>query len=262
MPDPPPVSQSDLVRQLLALGVKVGGVLLVHTSFRAVRPVEGGPEGLISSLREALGPDGTLVMPSWSGNSDEPFDPRTTESDFNLGVVPQIFWRLPGVRRSNHVHAFSATGPAADHILRDGLPLPPHIPESPVGRVHELDGQVLLLGVHHDSNTSIHLAELLAAVPYRLSKYCTVLRGEAPLRIDYGENDHCCERFRLVDEWLRAEELQSVGSVGHATARLARAQSIVRVTVRKLEQDALLFLHPTARRCADCDEARASIGSW
>jgi len=53
-----------LVEQLKALGVREGGVLLVHTSFRAVRPVEGGPLGLIGALRQALGHEGTLVMPA------------------------------------------------------------------------------------------------------------------------------------------------------------------------------------------------------
>ncbi|RVH82772.1 AAC(3)-VI family aminoglycoside N-acetyltransferase, partial [Sinorhizobium medicae] len=37
---------SELVNQLLTLGVKPGGVLVVHSSFRSVRPVEGGPAGM------------------------------------------------------------------------------------------------------------------------------------------------------------------------------------------------------------------------
>lgn len=53
-----------LVEQLRALSVRPGGVLLVHTSYRAVRPVEGGPAGLIDALCAALTPGGTLVMPS------------------------------------------------------------------------------------------------------------------------------------------------------------------------------------------------------
>lgn len=66
------LSKAEVTHQLLALGVKKGGVLLVHTSFRATRPVEGGLLGLIEALRDALGPKGTLVMPSWSVNGDEP----------------------------------------------------------------------------------------------------------------------------------------------------------------------------------------------
>ena len=256
-----PVTGPELVNQLAALGVKRGGVLLVHTSFRAVRPVEGGAEGLIAALREVLGPDGTLVMPSWAGNRDEPFDGSSTPSARSLGVVPQIFWRLDGVGRSDHVHAFSAVGPASATILRDDVPLPPHIPESPVGRVHDLDGQVLLLGVNHDANTTVHLAELLAGVPYRLPKYYTVFREGHLERIEYGENDHCCERFRLVDGWLNDCQLQEKGPVGHAEARLADSRSIVHTVVARLNEDLLTFLHPTTTQCADCDEARASIGS-
>ena len=58
------LSRGDLMGQLRALGVKKSGVLLVHTSFRTVRPIDGGPLGLIEALRAALGPDGTLIMPS------------------------------------------------------------------------------------------------------------------------------------------------------------------------------------------------------
>ena len=43
-----------LVAQLRALGVREDGVLLVHTSFKAVGPLEGGPLGLINALRTAL----------------------------------------------------------------------------------------------------------------------------------------------------------------------------------------------------------------
>jgi aminoglycoside 3-N-acetyltransferase IV len=253
------IDKAELMRQLTDLGVIKGDVLLVHTSFRAVSPVEDGPLGLIAALRETLGPRGTLVMPSWSGNDDEPFDPATSPSSPDLGVTADMFWRLAGVRRSNHLQAFAATGPLAKAILADPLPLPPHIPESPVGRVHEHDGKVLLLGVGHDANTSLHLAELIAGVPYRTPAYCTVLQDGQPMRIDYGENNHCCIRFALADDWLRHEGLQSEGRVGHAQARLMRSRDVVRLAVAHLKQDPLVFLHRPEDRCAECDEARASI---
>ena len=130
--------------------------------------------------------------------------------------MAETFWRLPGVVRSNHPFAFAAAGPQAEWITSTPLPLPPHTPDSPVGRVHAFDGQVLLLGVGHDANTMLHLAELLAGVPYRIPKHITVLQDGRPVRIDYGENDHCCARFALADEWLRARGLQFEGRVGHA----------------------------------------------
>jgi aminoglycoside N3'-acetyltransferase len=250
------LGRAEVADQLRALGVTKGAVLLVHTSFRAVRPIEGGPPGLIEALRAALGPHGTLVMPSWTGNDDEPFDPATTPASPDLGVVPDTFWRLPGVVRSNHPFAFAAAGPRAARITAGPLPLPPHSLESPVGRVYELDGQVLLLGVGHDADTTLHLAELLAGVPYRVPRYCTVLRDGRPVRIDYGENDHCCARFAFADDWLRERRLQSEGRVGHAHARLARARDVVGVALEHLAHDPLLFLHPPSAGCAECDEAR------
>lgn len=253
------MSRAEVADQLRALGVRRGGVLLVHTSFRAVRPVEGGPLGLIDTLRDALGPDGTLAMPSWTGEDDKPFDPRTTPASSDLGVVADTFWRQPGVLRSEHLFAFAAVGPEAARITSGPLPLPPHTPESPVGHVHDLDGQVLLLGVGHDADTTLHLAELLADVPYRVPKHCTVLQDGHPVRIEYGENDHCCECFTLADDWLRERGLQSEGRVGHAHARLASSRDIVRVAVERLACDPLLFLHPLTAGCGDCDEARNTV---
>jgi aminoglycoside N3'-acetyltransferase len=252
------LSRDEVVDQLRALGVRKGGVLLVHTSFRAVRPVEGGPRGLIEAFRAALGPDGTLVMPSWTGDDEEPFDPASTAAAADLGVVADTFWRMPGVARSSHPFAFAASGPRAAEIIADPLPLPPHIPASPVGRVHDLDGQVLLLGVNHDADTTLHLAELLADVPYRLPKSITVWRDGRATRVEYGENDHCCARFALADGWLRERGLQSEGRVGHAEARLIRARDIVAVALEHLAADPLVFLHPAGAGCEECDEARAS----
>lgn len=253
---PREIGIAEMAGQLAALGVRPGGVLLVHTSFRAVRPVEGGPAGLIAALREALGPDGTLVMPSWTGDDGEPFDPATTPASADLGIVADTFWRMHGVLRSDHAFAFAAAGPRAAEIVRDPLPLPPHIPESPVGRVHERDGQVLLLGINHGEDTTLHLAELIAGVPYRIPKHITVLRDGQPARIEYGENDHCCARFALADEWLRAAGLQREGLVGHAPARLARSRDIVDVALTHLRRDPLIFLHAEAEGCEECDEAR------
>lgn len=255
------LSTADVVAQLRSLGVRRGGVLLAHTSFRAVRPIERGPLGLIEALRAALGPEGTLVMPSWTGLDDEPFDALTTPSAEDLGAVAQTFWRLPGVARSEHFHAFAAAGPQARIVTADSLPLPPHIPASPVGRVHDLDGQVLLLGVGHDANTTLHLAELIAGVPYRTPSYCTVLENGRVTRIEYGENNHCCSRFAFADEWLSARGLQSEGQVGHAHARLARSRDIVSVAVERLAADPLLFLHPVGSGCGECDEARQTVGT-
>lgn len=251
--------RAEIASQLRALGVRAGGVLLVHTSFRAVRPIEGGPLGLIDSLREALGPDGTLVMPSWTGDDEAPFDPATTPAAEDLGATADLFWRQPGVVRSDHLQAFAAIGPMAEPVVKTPLPLPPHVPESPVGRVHDLDGQVLLLGVGHEADTSLHLAELIAEVPYGIPRHCLVGQEGRRVRMDYRENDHCCQRFALADEWLRTRALQEEGPVGHGVARLARARDIVGVAVEAMRRHPTIFLHEPGDGCPECDAARHSI---
>lgn len=253
------ISRHELTEQLLRLGVQPGGVLLVHTSFSRVAPVEGGPQGLIAALRTALGPNGTLVMPSMSDDDDHPFDPGATPC-FGMGVVADRFWRLRGVLRSDSPHAFAAIGPKAAEITADHPLDVPHGLNSPVGRVYELDGQVLLLGVGHDADTTVHLAEALAGVRYRRPKSLTILRAGQPTRYDYSEIDHCCENFTLVDGWLEAEHRQRRGTVGHAEARLARSRDIVEVATLRLREDETVFLHPPGIDL-ECDEARASLAA-
>lgn len=251
--------QAKLIEQLLSLGVEPGGTLLVHTAFSKVGPVDGGPGGLIEALLAALGPQGTLVMPSMTDDDEHPFDPTLTPC-LGMGVVADTFWRLPGVLRSDSPHAFAAVGP---HAARLTAPHPVDIPhglDSPVGRVYELNGQVLLLGVGHDADTTIHLAENMAGVRYRIPKSLMILTNGQPTRHDYAEIDHCCQNFALLDTWLEHEGRQRRGVVGHAEARLARSVDIVTAALAHLRENDTIFLHPPGV-CEECDEARASLAT-
>lgn len=252
-------SVADVVAQLHALGVEEGDILLAHSSFHALRPIERGPAGLIEALSQRVGPRGTLVMPSWTGDADRPFDPATTPAASDLGIVANSFWQLPLVRRSGHPFAFAARGPQATAILSDPLVLPPHQHTSPVGEVLDCDGKILLLGVDHDANTTLHLAELLAGVPYQSPKHITVLRDDAPMRIEYLENDHCCQLFRLANAWLKERGAQSEGTVGHAPAKLMRSRDLIETALFHLERNPLALIHPRDAGCDECAEAWRSI---
>jgi aminoglycoside 3-N-acetyltransferase len=257
MTDRQPTPVPDLIEQLLALGVTPGGVLLVHSAFSKIKPVDGGPLGLIDALRSALGPNGTLVMPSMSDDDEHPFDAVATPC-VGMGVVAEIFRRIPGVLRSDSPHAFAAIGPEAARVTADHPWDVPHGLDSPVGRVYELDGQVLLLGVGHDGNTTIHLAESLARVRYRSPKTLTLLEDGRPIRVSYEETDHCCARFALLDEWLTEVGAQRHGLVGSGQARLARSRDIVATAQARLLADETVFLHDPGVD-SECDQARASI---
>ena len=253
------IYRDTLIQQLLELGVQPGGVLLVHTAFSKVKPIEGGPVGLISALHSALGPQGTLVMPSMSYEDDLPFH-KTKSHCAQLGVTADTFWRLPGVLRSDNNHAFAAVGPQAERITAPHPIDIPHGLDSPVGRAYELDGQVLLLGVDHGSNTTIHLCENMAGVRYRREKYLTILKDGEPVRFEYREIDHCCQNFSLVDGWLDERGLQRRGEVGNAEARLIRSQDIVEVVTARLRQNETIFLHPRGVD-EECDDAWMSLES-
>jgi aminoglycoside N3'-acetyltransferase len=250
-------SRVALVEQLQRLGLCPGDLVVVHTSFSKIGPVDGGPAGLIAALRECIGADGTLAMPSMSDDDDEPFDPARTPCA-GMGIVAETFWRMPGVLRSDSPHAFAAVGPLAKRLTEPHPVHTPHGLDSPVGRVYELDGRVLLLGVGHDANTTIHLAENLAAVPYRTPKYATVLQEGRAIRVDYAETDHCCVRFALLDNWLDPAGLQRRGSSGRGEARLMQARDVVLVALEQLNIDPLVFLHDRDA-CEECDKARDSI---
>lgn len=244
--------------QLAALGVRPGGVLLVHTSFRAVRPVEGGPLGLIAALRGALGPGGTLVMPTMT-DGEAVFDPRSTPTA-GMGITAELFWRQPGVLRSTHPGGFfAAAGPLAARICAPQPLAPPHGVDSPPGRVHELGGQVLLLGVTHGESTTMHVAESIARAPYSVEHPCVVEVDGVATTVTIPETDHCCAGFRRMDAWLSERGMQREGKVGGAHARLSEARDVVSVAVSHLADDPLVFLCHSGAGCAECDVARASV---
>ncbi len=55
-----------LVAALRKLGVGAGDTVMVHASWLPDNGFRGGPAGFVAGLKEAVGPDGLLVMPSFT----------------------------------------------------------------------------------------------------------------------------------------------------------------------------------------------------
>jgi len=253
-----PVTQASLAADLRRLGLREGGVVLVHTSLSALGWVCGGAQAVVGALLDALGPDGTLVVPTHTGGNSEPshwqappvpeswwpviraempaYDPAVTPVR-GLGVVVELVRTWPGARRSAHpIDSFAAIGPRAAEIT-DGHALDSGLGErSPLARIHDLDGDVLLLGAGHGSNTSMHLAEHRVPRP-RHERYGAAVMGPEGRRWATWEDVAAdADDFEALGAAFDATGAVTTGSAGAGTARLMRQRALVAFAVEWLSE--------------------------
>jgi aminoglycoside N3'-acetyltransferase len=151
-----------LVTQLRALGVRPGALLMVHASLRRVGPVDGGADTVLDALRDALTPDGTLLM-ILAAEDDAPFDAQRSPAWREVGVLAERFRQRADTRVNDHAAArFGASGPRATELLEDSPLHDYYGPGSPLARFAAAHGDVLRLGADDDTLTLTHWAEYVA----------------------------------------------------------------------------------------------------
>lgn len=121
----PHVTRAALTAGLARLGIAPGDTLFVHSSLKSLGYVEGGAPAVIGALQDAVGSQGTLLLPTYylpggtvratCAMPDYVFDPRRHGT--HMGRLPEAFLASAGVRRSIHpTHSVSAWGRHAIHL--------------------------------------------------------------------------------------------------------------------------------------------------
>lgn len=241
---PEPRTRTSVATDLRRLGLAAGDVVIVHTSLSSLGWVAGGPVAVVQALMDVVTTDGTLVMPVQSRSYTDPanwgappvppgwvaiiraempaFDPALAPSE-GMGAVAETFRRWPGAVRSAHPSvSFAAWGEDADaivagHTFDDGLG-----EGSPLARIEERNGKILLLGVGYNRNTSFHLAEYRVVDPDqpRIKGGAAILRDgkrvwatSVDIDVDHGSFPEIGAAFEKTGQ-------VRVGMVGSAEARL------------------------------------------
>lgn len=255
-----PATVDTLVADLRRLGVAAGSTVMVHSSLSRLGFVAGGPQAVVAALVAAVGPTGTLMMPTHSGHLSDPsgwrnppvpewwwpairehtpaYDPRLTPTRA-MGAIVDCFRGVPGVLRSAHpTVSAAAVGPDAGRLVGDH-PLAHGLGESsPQARLYDLDGWVLLLGVDHGNDTSLHLAEYRAdwpSKPWTTQSSPVLVDGERRW-MTYDELEPDEDDFARLGEDFAATGRERSGPVAAGTGRLCRVREVVDFAVGWLAQ--------------------------
>ena len=142
---------------------------------------------MIEALIHCVGKEGTIMMPTQSWKNLDPntgvywqepeewwdvirenipaYDKRITPTN-TMGAVAEMFRQWRGTLRSDHpARSVAAWGRHAEYLTENHDLSNIFGEGSPIGKLYELDGYVLLIGVGYDKNTSLHLADVRAEYP-------------------------------------------------------------------------------------------------
>jgi len=246
-----PNTITSLKRDFEALGVKPGATIIMHSSLSKIGWTVGGPVSVIRALMQTLTAEGTLVMPTFSGDNSEPskwesppvpkswwdtirkemppYEPNITPTR-GMGRIVETFRNWPNVLRSDHpMSSFAAWGKNAKFIT-DTHELIGDLGEgSPISRLYDLDGQILLIGVNHENNSSIHLAEYRSNFPGKsyTKSGCAMLVNNQKKWVEWEELDVNSDDFEQLGNDFESEINYKPGKIGMAESRLISLRAIV-----------------------------------
>ena len=242
------------------LGMQPGMTVMVHTSLSSMGYVCGGAPTVIDALLETVSKEGTIMMPTQSWKNLDPevgvhpevgedywqtirdnwpaYDKRTTPTQ-TMGAVAELFRQWPGSLRSDHpARSVSANGKYAAYLTENHDLSNIFGDDSPIGRLYELDGYVLLIGVGYDKNTSLHLADARANYPSKhlSTEHSAVMENGKRVWKAYDTLYVDGKDFIQIGEAFEQAHTVSKVQLGKATLRLMRQRELVDFAVRWIEK--------------------------
>jgi aminoglycoside 3-N-acetyltransferase len=260
------VTKSKMMKDLRSLQVMAGDTLMLHVSVKSIGWVVGGPDVVLQSLLDILSPTGTLTMmvgvedppyhlPEWQAEKQQayledypPFDPATSRANRRYSILTEYLRTRPGAHRSNHPEgSFAAVGRLSEWIVRDHPLNYGYGAGSPLARLCEARGKVLLLGAPLNSITLLHYAEYLARVKNkRIAHYkMPVLQNGMCKWVELEEFDTSRgivdweggDYFSVIGREFLASGLGASGKVGNARSFLLDAELLVKFGVQWMEKN-------------------------
>lgn len=254
-------TKDTLTAQLLNLGLKANDIIMLHASMRAIGRVES-PDSITQAIMEAIRPDGTLMMYVGCESKYEAvgrgkisaseeriileqcpaFDPDTAIARPDYGILAECFRCSPGVTCSSNPGARMAALGAkarwliANHSLNYGYGA-----ESPLAKLYESGGKLLLLGSDLDQVTILHYAEHIAPIQNkRIARFkVPLLQNGSREWVDVEEYDTSIgirrwpEQFfaTILDSYLKEHHVYPE-KVGKADSYLIDVKSLVDLAVQ------------------------------
>jgi aminoglycoside 3-N-acetyltransferase len=246
------LTKNDLVQEFQAIGLHAGDTLLVHSSYKSFGGVDGGPQTVIDAFLEVLGPEGTLVMPTFNFNfcKGKPWDVRTTRSQ--MGAMTNMVRERPDAKRIFHpIYSFAIVGKHAEFLTKDRYKSS-YEKDSVFGKLREVDGKIMVIGLaYNDSMTFFHHVEELEGVDYRyLKDFTGLITDEAGNTyedtfqmlvrdIEQGVHTMVDPMGALMEE----AGVITVGKIGAAKVSLMNANEVYDFTAREMRRDPKLLYY-------------------
>ncbi|MBR2401349.1 MAG: AAC(3) family N-acetyltransferase [Lachnospiraceae bacterium] len=255
------VLKQDIIAALREVGVSEGQNIMVHTSLSSLGFVCGGPQMVIEALLETVGENGTIMMPTQSWKNLDPtcgvhweepeewwqiirdnwpaYDKHITPTN-TMGAVAEMFRKWPGTVRSDHpARSVAAWGKHAEYLTKKHDLSNIFGEGSPIDKLYELDGYVLLIGVGYDKNTSLHLADVRAEYPskHNCIEYSAIMENGERVWKAYETLFVDGEDFVEIGEAFEAACPIKKVELGNAVLRFMKQRDVVDFAVEWIEQN-------------------------